>query len=172
MAKIARIMITTLQNELKQKSPSKVMAEIGHYSMMGMAQGIKDGSKMVVSALEDAAGSAVSSMQKSLGGLSSLVAEHIDPNPVITPILDLSTIQSQAGDLAALTANAPVSYGQASAISAMQQPATTDEIAGAVSGTNIKFEQNNYSPESLSEIEIYRQTNNVLSQLKTAAGLA
>jgi len=34
------------------------------------------------------------------------------------------------------------------------------------------FEQNNYSPESLSEIEIYRQTKNQLSQLKSALSLS
>lgn len=33
---------------------------------------------------------------------------------------------------------------------------------------NVKFEQYNHSPESLSEIEIYRQTQNIMSEAKGA----
>jgi hypothetical protein len=66
---------------------------------------------------------------------------------------------------------AAASYGQASLISAEQLAAQTEELAVPLGGTSVKFEQNNYSPEALTEIEIYRQTKNQLSQLKSALSL-
>ena len=49
-----------------------------------------------------------------------------------------------------------------------QAAAQAEQTAAAPGGTSVKFEQNNYSPEALTEIEIYRQTKNQLSQLKSA----
>jgi hypothetical protein len=64
--------------------------------------------------------------------------------------------------------SAAASFGQASLISAEQTAAQSEQVAVSPGGTSVKFEQNNYSPESLSEIEIYRQTKNQLSQLRSA----
>jgi tape measure domain-containing protein len=172
METIARIMVQALKNELGIKSPSTVFAELGRYSMEGFSAGFSG----AAGAITDAAMGALEGVKKTINDISDAIATGIDSNPVITPILDLSQVQAQAADLDSLTKMTPIStatsFGQASAISAMQQPTTADETVGTVPGTSIKFEQNNYSPESLSEIEIYRQTNNVLSQLKTAAGIA
>jgi hypothetical protein len=71
----------------------------------------------------------------------------------------------------ALTGIVPItSLQQASTISA-EQAAQADLTAVSPIGTSVKFEQNNYSPESLSEIEIYRQTKNQISQLKSVLAL-
>jgi hypothetical protein len=110
-----------------------------------------------------------------MSGLSDGVAAEIDPNPVITPILDLSQVRTQAQELSALTNTVPItaaaSYGHASSISASTPTTQAEDPNVAKAAASVTFEQNNYSPSALSEVEIYRQTKNQLSQLKTALAL-
>ncbi len=108
--------------------------------------------------------------------MSDIVTSELNPNPTITPILDLTQVRSQAAELNTLTNVTPItaaaSYGQAALISAQQREAQEEQVDSAPIGGSVVFEQNNYSPESLSEIEIYRQTKNQLSQLKSALSLS
>jgi hypothetical protein len=122
--------------------------------------------------VEEAGNHALSAMQKTMRDISDVVTKEIDVNPTITPILDLTQIRNASGELATLTAITPItaaaSYGQASAISAEQRAALADNPDVAIGGTHLSFVQNNTSPQALSEVEIYRQTKNQLSQAKTA----
>jgi phage-related protein len=164
--------VGTIRRKLKITSPSKVFEEIGRYSMEGMAKGFVKSSSLVTDAVISAADNAVNSMKNSISKISDIVSNELNPNPVITPILDLSQIRSQVGTLSSLTNVTPItaaaSYNQASMISAEQIAAQMEEISSAASlGTTVKFEQNNYSPKALTDIEIYRQTKNQLSQVKS-----
>jgi len=161
---------------LKIKSPSQVMAEIGVYVVEGLAQGITKSAHIVADAADVAATAAMDAMKSSMSKISDVVTSELNPNPVITPVLDLTLVRAQAGELGALTKVTPItaatSYGQASMISAEQAAAAqTEEEPASATGPTVKFEQNNYSPEALTEIEIYRQTKNQLSQLKSALAL-
>jgi tape measure domain-containing protein len=175
MTKIGRQMIAALKRELKIKSPSEEFAEIGKFSMEGMAKGFTGSTKVVTDAVDSAAKDALTAMKRSMSGLSDGVAAEIDPNPVITPILDLSQIRTQAQELSALTNVVPItaaaSYGHATSISASAASTQAEETDVAKAAASVTFEQNNYSPSALSEVEIYRQTKNQLSQLKTALAL-
>ena len=175
MEKMADRIVAALKKRLKIKSPSEIFAEMGKYAMEGLAKGFDNSAKMVTNAVDDAAQSAIDTMKSSMSKISDVVTNELNPNPVITPILDLTQVRSQAAKMSALTATTPitatVSYGQAAAISSEQLTAQTDQEAAALVGPSVKFEQNNYSPESLTEIEIYRQTKNQLSQLKSALAL-
>jgi tape measure domain-containing protein len=175
MTKIGRQMIAALKRELKIKSPSEEFAEIGKFSMEGMAKGFTGSTKVVTDAVDGAAKDALTAMKRSMSGLSDGVAAEIDPNPVITPILDLTQVRTQAQELSALTNVVPItaaaSYGHATSISASAATTQADEADVAKAAATVKFEQNNYSPSALSEVEIYRQTKNQLSQLKTALAL-
>jgi hypothetical protein len=97
-----------------------------------------------------------------------------DLNPVVTPVLDLTNIQRDSGTIGDLLQAAPISfagtYAQASVASAGQteNQALLAELTGATSRETVSFTQNNYSPKALSAAEIYRQTNNQLSQAKGA----
>jgi len=152
--------IKELKKSLKIKSPSEEFAEIGAFAMSGLAKGF-----------DDEARGAVLSMQKTMDKLTAALATEINPEPVITPVLDLTTVRTQAGELAALTSTTPIaataSFNQASIISSAQTAAQAEEAVAAAAGTSVTFEQNNYSPEALSDVEIYRQTRNQLSQLKS-----
>ena len=173
MTDLANTMVKALKRKLKIKSPSEVFAEIGQQSMEGMAKGFSDSSDVMTDAIDDAAIDAMTAMKASMQDISGMV---IDTNPVITPILDLTQVKSKAAELAALTNTVPItaaaSYGQASSISAAQLTAQTQADKDAAMGAAVQFQQNNYSPTALSEVEIYRQTKNQLSQLKSALDLA
>jgi tape measure domain-containing protein len=175
MEKIAEAMIKALKKKLKIKSPSEAFAEIGKFSMEGMAQGFSDSSKIVTDSIYDVSDDALTAMQKSMQDISAAVSDNLEANPVITPVLDLTQIRSQSEELAALTAPSPitaaVSASQASRISSAQLASQAEQTNIAPGGTSVKFEQNNYSPEALSAIEIYRQTKNQLSQVKSVLAL-
>ena len=172
---LADDMIAVLKKELKIKSPSQVFAQLGMYTAMGMAGGITSGSDKVTGAVSDMADDAVSTMQKSVSHISKVLSDEIDPNPVITPVLDLTDVKDKAKKMADLYSAtdlaASSSYGQAVAISQTQKAAQEAKPTETTPVQEIKFEQNNYSPESLSETEIYRLTNNQLSQARRALGL-
>jgi hypothetical protein len=96
-------------------------------------------------------------------------------NPVITPVLDLSHVEKNAQKLNDILPSsiitAKISTDQAAKISADQQVPVTDitQPAPAVA-TNVTFNQTNNSPDPLPAIEIYRQTKNQLSQVKSLVG--
>ncbi len=95
---------------------------------------------------------------------------------MIAPVLDLSAVHKEADKLAYLSDMKPVvasaSLDQASAISLEKTALDAVQAAEvAQAGPSFQFEQNNYSPEALSDVEIYRKTNNQLAQVKNALGL-
>ena len=172
---LAKLIIATMRKKLKSKSPSQEFAEIGMDSMEGLAMGFSNGTKMVTESVDQAAKDALSTMRQSMRNISDGVMDELNSQPVITPILDLTQVRSQAGELTSLTTPIPItaaaSYGQASLISAGQSSMQEDQVITGPGGTSVKFEQNNYSPAALTEIEIYRQTKNQLSQLKSALAI-
>jgi tape measure domain-containing protein len=170
MDKIAKAMVKAIKKALKIKSPSEIFAEMGKFTAEGMANGITDSAKTVTDAVYTMADDAANAMRDSLNKIA--FGDLIDTRPVITPVLDLSLVQMEAKRMADMVSSVgTTSFGKASVISSEQQEAAREAEATAIGGTAIKFEQNNYSPESLSAIEIYRQTRNQLSQFKTALGV-
>jgi hypothetical protein len=171
MEKIATAMIRAIKKKLKIKSPSEVFAEVGQQSMEGMAEGFAGSVSTVEKAVDEAARQALEAMKSSMIGVSDIVSNELNPNPTITPILDLTLIRKQAQELNDLSNVVPIttasSYDQASAIAAAERARfDAEETARGVSG--ITFEQNNYSPKALDEVEIYRRTRNQISQIKIA----
>lgn len=171
MERLVEEIIRAVKRKLNLKSPSKVFIEIGVLTMQGLADGFTKSSKLVTNAMVSVAEDAVKSMKNTMSKISDIVASELNPNPVITPILDLSQVRSQTGALAALTNVTPItaaaSYGQATMISSAQIAAQMEELDKTTTGPTVKFEQNNYSPKALTDIEIYRQTRNQLSQIKS-----
>jgi tape measure domain-containing protein len=160
-------LISSLPGKVKKflhiGSPSKVFYDIGVNIMLGLIGGIDDNA--------DNAGQAVENVALAMTQAANAFPDLTDINPTITPVVDLTHVQAAADQMSTIFDTTPVataSYGQAASIS------STQAAQGAVSDTTgteasvIKFEQNNYSPESLSPVDIYRQTKNQLSQMRTA----
>jgi tape measure domain-containing protein len=172
---LANEIVARFNKILSVKSPSRVFMEIGGFIMQGLAKGISSSTKMVTDAIDDVAKSSIDAMKSTIRKISDSATDELSLNPVITPVLDLTQIRSQAKELGALTQTTPItatnSYGQAAMISNGYSAWNAEQDDRFVGPPAVTFEQNNYSPEALTEIEIYRQTKNQLSQLKTALAL-
>jgi tape measure domain-containing protein len=162
----------TVKKLLHIGSPSLVFYDIGIDTIQGMINGISDQQDNVVTATENMTNAMIDSLSTVPDTLSALA----DMNPTVTPVVDLTQVQAAADDMSNMINTTPTitpvaSFGQASAISSTQvgQDGTTDTTAQG--GTSITYQQNNYSPEALTEIEIYRQTKNQLSQLRSALAI-
>lgn len=81
----------------KIESPSRVFMELGAYMTEGLAIGIRDSSDNP----EKAASKMVNDLVNKgpLANLSSLLADEVDPNPTISPVLDLSNISAGLSNL-------------------------------------------------------------------------
>lgn len=115
-------------------------------------------------------------MSKTLSGLAAVLgSDLIDFDPTITPVLDLSDIRKNAGELISLL-NVPTLDLTSSIRSAQQTSAsyeqnrTDDEAPDSKSGGDTyNYNQYNTSPKALSNEEIYRQTRNLISIRRAAA---
>ena len=124
------------------------------YVSEGLAIGIKDGAKTVYDAATDLADGTIEAAS-GLAQLQDVLNGGIDLNPVITPMLDLSLIRRQIGELNSIMTNPAYGIGQNGGNMLSRDDAQT-----------INFTQNNYSPKSLSRYDIYRQTKNQLSTIR------
>ncbi len=151
-------------------SPSKMFMEIGRNLMQGATLGVEKGGPEVINAISDTAHEMIGVMERSLSVVPDILDGLMDVDPVITPVLDLTNIQKGAQAIADLSNVVPItaaaSYDHAASIFAAQEAASQvdPEVPAAEIVRDIKFEQKNYSPEKLSDVEIYRQTRNLLAQ--------
>ena len=173
MDKIADAMVKSIKKKLGIKSPSRVFAEVGGYSAEGIAKGLNEMSGVVAKAAADTGTTAVDSLRKSMSGFSDLITAPVDIQPVITPVLDLSSVKKNAGQIGAMLGNRPISidsaYSKAAAIANARlaaQEVTDTPVAEAPRA--VTFNQYNNSPKALSSAQIYRQTKNQLSVAKGA----
>lgn len=164
------------KNFLGINSPSREFAKIGMGIDEGMAQGIGDYAVLVTDATERMGSDTLGAMGKTINGLGALIEDGMgsDLNPVVTPVLDLTSIQKDASGIGALLGGTPLDVGASYSAAARasdgyrsNQAALSEQLAEAA-GTNVSFTQNNHSPKALSSIDIYRNTNNQLSVARGA----
>ncbi|QAY16235.1 tape measure protein [Streptomyces phage IceWarrior] len=171
MDAIAAAMINAIKKKLKIKSPSRVFMEMGGYSAQGLIKGLDEMSGSVERSAARTGTAAVESLRKSLTGFSDLITNDSDMRPVITPVLDLSSVRRDAAGIGAMFGSADIptdsAYAKAKYVAsgfASNQAAMDDIPAGG----SVSYVQNNYSPKALSSAEIYRNTKNQLSTVKGA----
>lgn len=108
---------------------------------------------------------AVARASEMAAAAAAAAGSGIEIQPTIRPVLDLSNVSKGVGKLTALT-----SKTQAMKISAGmdRENSGTNQNGNEKSSiaNNYNFTQNNYSPKSLSRIDIYRQTKNQFAALK------
>lgn len=173
MSRIADVIVNALKKKLKIKSPSRVMAELGVFANKGLVSGFKSSSNEVAKASANVGERAVSSLQKSLKDISSNVATNMDIVPVIKPVLDLSNIQRDAGQMSnmlqlptlTLDTTRAMAIDTSNAVQ-LRRPGNDGESGEGGSTQYFQFTQNNSSPKALSYAEIYRQSNNLISLAK------
>ena len=150
------------KKELDEHSPSKVGYRIGDFFGVAFVNAIGAYVSKAYTAGSGMAEAAKTGLSNAVSKIKDFISGDIDVQPTIRPVLDLSNVESGAGRL-----NALFSRTQAMSISAgIEQQRNTDVQNGGASpntGNSFSFTQNNYSPKSLSRVEIYRQTNNQFS---------
>ena len=102
---IARRMVEAVNRAFDSHSPSRVAQKIGGYFTEGLAIGTTDKVNEATNAAEKVAGSMLSSASGTLATLSSLLADDIDVNPVISPVVDLTNARQSAAMIGGLFGN-------------------------------------------------------------------
>ena len=161
----------SLKDALKIKSPSRVMFDIGVDTIDGFILGIERSGQGVAPAGTNVGNAIARGVQEALKNLDSDISSMGDFTPTITPVLDLTSVESEARRLGVILGTAPVSanvsFDRASQLSVATQPA--EEVIAPTAPdrpSEVKFEQNIYSPEALTTSDIYRQTNNQIALAK------
>lgn len=151
-------------------SPSKEYYKIGVWNNEGLANGQLDHVNVVEDASTTVAKAALNALSKAMSGANNILADNMDFNPTITPVLDLSKIQENAALISGLltppTLDVNSSYARATALSQEQQvtaPTTSEDTS---SGPSVTFIQNNSSPKAINTADVYRNTKNQLSTVK------
>lgn len=83
-------------NALGIESPSRAFMRIGSYVSEGMAIGISQTSSEAAKASESMASNTLDSARSILANVSSILAEDVDAQPTIRPVLDLSNVTAGA----------------------------------------------------------------------------
>ena len=177
-AKMASDSYNAAMGAIDAHSPSKLFRKGGSYEPMGFALGIYDKMHLVEQASEDMGKASYDSMKTVLSGLSSGLDSSIKTSPVIRPVLDLGSVEKDAPKIASMLSGRTldlsrnVSYAGVVANS-IRSSYDRQNSSNRQNGSNqtaqpasFNFTQNNYSPKALSNIEIYRQTRNLVSQAK------
>lgn len=157
------------KNAVKSNSPSKLFMELGRYMDEGLAIGLREYSATAEDAAGEMALGTLSPVQEAIQQMSGMLDGTIDVNPVITPTLDLSQINSRSAALANMFNGRQIAVqARADERQASMMAQLGDVIAKHPTVTNNTFNQTNNSPKALNKTEIYRQTRNGFSQLVNA----
>ena len=104
-------------------------------------------------------------MNTVVGQLASQLEDLDELNPVVTPVLDLTTLRDQAGALSGMLGTG--SYSTAQTIASSTRPSEESPTESTATPTgDITFEQNIYAPKQLSTADIYKQTRNQIAMAK------
>ena len=150
-------------------SPSRLWMGFGEQIIEGLVIGL-GGTKSLEDSSINLADSVINPFQKALSQIPDALANMNDFTPTITPVLDLTKVQQEAGKLGGILSSSPLnlsgSYIQAALIAAASHP--TNDIVDSIkqTPTEIKFEQIINSPTALSTADIYRQTRNQITMAK------
>ena len=150
------------KKELDEHSPSKVGYQIGDYFGVAFVNAIGNYEDKAYRTSTDMANAAKSGLSNAISKVKDFIENGIDAQPTIRPVIDLSNVEAGTSRLSAI-----LSRTQALTISSRMNEGRYVDIQNGAdpvkSGSTFSFTQNNYSPKSLSRVELYRQTNNQFS---------
>ena len=120
---------------------------------------------------------AIEKFKMAVDSINQYVTEQLATDYTIVIHVDTSEIDAAVARMNEAIAMTNVSAGQTSQAyatsQANQQTATTQApVAPATTTTNITMNQTNNSPKALSQVEIYRDTQSALNQIKNTIELA
>ena len=120
---VATKMINAVASVFNSHSPSRETEKYGNYFTEGLAIGTEDKIGQATNAASDVADSMLSTASTTLSSLSELLADDIDVNPVISPVVDLTNARASAAMIGGLFGNQ--TFGVNSQAMAMSAQAST-----------------------------------------------
>jgi len=165
--------IDALKTLLGIASPSKVTHKMGKQLDQGLTNGIEGGEKGVLSAVQSMGDAALSGFASAMSSINDAMNMSMDSYPSITPIMDLTDVLAGSKMIDSMFGETNLSmFGSLSRLSNVAGNMMGANPEGTIGGTttSVTFNQNNYSPKSLSASEIYRQTRNQLLMEKGIVG--
>jgi len=158
------------RNWLQSRSPSRrFMTGVGMPIGQGMALGISKTSGLVTKEAVSLGQNAMGALSDTMSNLSAALESDLEYDPMITPVLDLSQVQSEASRIAGLLTPSSIDPG----VSLAEARALSDQLIGLNSQNGgdsgaeivkeITFNQTLNSPKAINAGEHYRQTRNLLS---------
>lgn len=166
--------ISSIKNAIDSHSPSKETYKLGEYFDDGFANAIEDGGTHVNRKAHSVGTDAINTMKNAISKVALSLTDDLDTSPTIKPVLDLDAFKKDASSIGGMfgtpTVNADASYSAASNVSS-DRAAAADAVKEKqdtvpTGPTEVKFEQNNYSPKTISATEQYRNTKNLISMAK------
>lgn len=155
-----------ITNPLGIWSPSRFMIDVGENIVEGLVIGLRDNIHKPMHEMTNMTDNMQTALSRGMTELQA-AADDID-NSIdmkITPVLDLSVLRRDSKALTSMLPSNGYAYGQAINI-ASTELGVDDDLMAESGPREVKFEQNLYSPESLSTAEIYRQTRNQITLAK------
>lgn len=175
IGKLAGAAIDALKTLLGIFSPSTVTTEMGEFLGMGLVKGLIKIADKVYKAAVSMGKEAVSGIDSATKLIGDTFNNNLDLNPTIRPVVDLSDVISGREAINGLFTKTGIdvipSFDKAlkaSLVPSSLADASKQDLLKEASP--ISFTQYNYSPEALSRLEIYRQTRNLLANLKGSMG--
>jgi hypothetical protein len=173
-ANMANEMFNAAKRALGISSPSKAFAWLTRMTVDGAVMGFHKFGYRATNAAAELGENVIDAMASTLTGIDKVLgSDLIDFNPTITPVLDLSAVRKDASTLGALLNLRPLDVSGAAELAQMASVAYEDTRSDGSSendepkgGDTYIFNQTNTSPKALSEEEIYRKTNNLISRKK------
>jgi phage-related protein len=157
-----------------------MLVHAGQLIMQGLLNGLQSGMKPIKKwlgnvNLGDHLNTNIS--DANVDGISSVLKKMVDElsdisefNPIITPVLDLTKVQNDSQKLERMMRLSSISIGtsidQARIISKTNEIDKPAEPQIQPVSSEVKFEQNIYSPTTLSAIDIYRGTKSQIAIAK------
>lgn len=141
----------------KVNSEKEKWKQAGALLVQGFVEGIK-------SKIQDSVNAATELASRTLSAIKSICDSDMDYSPTIRPVLDMSDVSSGVNKVNSMF-SANRSMNLATSIARKSSSASTNSSSQATGGSVVSFTQNNYSPKALSSIDIYRQTNNMISKI-------
>lgn len=163
--KMAQAALDAAKRKLDIHSPSKEMYKVGSWLDEGFVGGIRDGSDQVEAAGAGVAEKAKSGFSNALSKVADFFGGKIDVQPTITPVLDLSDVESKSKSIDAM-----FSREQAVSVKAGIAASSQTTNNSASSSSSFTFTQNITSPKAVDAKTIYRQTRNQFSRMMGVIG--
>ena len=123
---VGKAIIDAIKDSIDAHSPSKEAIKIAGYIDEGLKIGLLKNSKSPIDAAKNVGYSVLNGLQTVLNSANNLAINELNLQPVITPVLDLSSIKSQNSKLDNLLSTKSISIGET----------TSNRLSGILNNTN------------------------------------